>query len=236
MMLPLQFFSSPQAHLFNPAETIWVLPLLLGLLLLFWKIPQSRAGIGVWALLLAPAAVGVPLIGILPARYALAPAAFALVFLCQLSASRTLLGLIGGLGLVYGGLVGVRGDDWKTETTLWEATLELEPGNPYALRQQAALLWRYGPASERKTLLQNWATAIETLPRPLAFFDPTEEHYRLAQAAFLSAEYQLALIQVQAYLTQKKNPPTNAWCLLADSLERSGASPQEVASAAQHCR
>ena len=230
--LPVWLFYSPQAHLFAPQEVLQALPVVLGLWLVFWQVPSLRPAVGLWGAFLAPVAVGVPVIGVLPIRYALIPLGLALVWLVRLPVwvGRWLWVLVLGLGSVAVGRAG----DWESERVLWEESWKLEPENAYINRQLIRVLWEGGGQELRRLgLLPAWKEAIDTLPRPLAFFDPTTERFELAKAAFQVKDYPLALEQVQQYLQIHDTP--EAWCLLADAAEREGGHPELVAQGDARC-
>jgi hypothetical protein len=242
---------APMAHLFNPTEFgeplmgLAVLAGLLGASAFFWRrAPQAArallAATVAWCLLLGPAAVGTPMIGVQPVRYAYLP----------LAAFTVLVGGAGALwpraqlGLWFAGLwvllaaprAVVRVHDFEHDGALWSAELQVEPTNPYAAGSLARWLLKEGREAEALPL---WAGAVDAAPRGLRVFDRHNERWLLAQAAFLRGAPQLAHQQVSTLIEEMeaegKTPPDMAWCLLADSLDALGRS-DEASTAAALCR
>jgi hypothetical protein len=191
-----------------------------------------------WGLLLTPAAVGIPLIGVQAVRYAYLPLAATVLLAANGDGTRPGRGPLAfaaafaALGLVH---TLPRTHDFQHDGTLWSAELEAEPDNPYAAGSLARWLLKTG---EDARALQLWTQAVETAPPGLKVFDRDHERWLLAQAAFLRGQPELALVQVTAYIgaleEQGRPVPPNAWCLQADSLDRLGH-PEQAAEAAARC-
>lgn len=227
-------------HIFMPDEAPdrlgWVI--LLGLVGL--SVYNRKAGftLALWIICLLPVAAGLPLLGLRPLRYLSLPLALALPALGALRIPERYLWLLGvGILLSLGPRAWSRGGEWQTEQQLWTAELAIEPENPYLQRQVILQAYLQGDPATRRSLLAAWADAIDRMPRALAFYDPQEEHWSLAQAAFLSGDATLALQQVQQYrLIKHDQVPANVWCLEADALSQLQASPEAIAHADAQCR
>ena len=248
-LVPRPMTQAPMAHLFDPTDwagpAIGLLTLVGAAVVAVWagrRNPRIRWRIGgalaAWCLLLAPAAIGIPLIGVQAVRYAYLPLA-ATLFLASGMAHRPpgRTGLLLGIGLSLLGLVHTmpRTHDFRDDGSLWSAELRAEPTNPYAAGSLARWLLKTGDAPAALAL---WTQAVDAAPPGLKVFDRDHERWLLAQAAFLRGRPDLALSQVDAYmasLVQQDRPvPGNAWCLKADSLDRLGDS-EAAAHAAARC-
>jgi hypothetical protein len=142
-----------------------------------------------------------------------------------------------GILLSLGPRAWSRGGEWQNEQSLWTAELAIEPENPYLQRQVILHAYLQGDPAARRGLLAAWAAAIDRMPHGLAFYDPQEEHWNLAQAALLSGDAPLALQQVQQYRAIKYDQvPPNVWCLEADALSQLQASPEAITHADARCR
>lgn len=248
-LTPRRFAGAPMAHLFDPAERFG--PALGALTLAGFGVAATamwgrdrRAALAAlaagaaWALLLAPAAIGIPLIGVQAVRYAYLP--LAATVLLAASGDDTVPGrgplafavAFAALGLVH---TLPRTHDFLDDGTLWGAELAAEPDNPYAAGSLARWLLKTG---EDERALALWARAVDAAPAGLKVFDRDHERWLLAQAAFLRGRPDIALVQVTAHidsLTAQGRPvPGNAWCLQADSLDRLGR-PDDAAAAALRC-
>lgn len=227
------------AHLYNPEDPWWGGALIALAGGICWLAPRFRpvsVATGVWAVMLLPVALGVPMIGLWPLRYLHLPLLLALVPVATAVVQKRWLFVVGTvLGLAWGPRVASRVDEWGGEAALWKGELAMEEGNPYALRQWVRLRWPEADLAERRELLPLWEQSIRSLPRPLAFFDPEEERFELAKGAFQVGEFALARAQGMLYL--KLHPDRReAWCLLADAGERSDAPEEEVKAADAKCR
>lgn len=233
---------APLTHFFDPAA--WGGPLaggatLLGLAVLTalaWR-RERRAGamlaVGAlaWALLLAPTGPAVPLVGLHPFRYAYGPLALCLPLAAaalRLLPPRPLAlaggVILGGWCLVNTPRVMDRVAAWRDPIRLFEDELAFEPGNPYAGAHLARnLVGRHRRVEEG---LRLWTGALDQEAPPSAIFDRVDERWDLAQAAYLNGRPDLALEQVQRFISaqeaRKRPVPGLAWCLAADALDALG--------------
>ncbi len=248
-LLPRWLGGAPMAHLFDPSDPLRPAAGALTLLAFLaggaamWK-RRRRSAIalvvagGAWAVLLAPAAVGIPLIGVQAVRYAYLPLAVCTLLAahdagpCSRRTPVALAGAFAALGLVH---TLPRTHAFAHDGTLWSTELAAEPENPYAAGSLARWLLKRG---EHERALQLWVGAVEAIPPGVRVFDRDRERWLLAQAAFLRDRPDLAHQQVQQYITsmqaQERPVPGNAWCLQADSLDRLGRAA-EAADAATRC-
>lgn len=227
-------------HIFMPDEAPDALGglLLLGLVGLQFYDRKAGLSLFLWLIFLGPVALGLPLLGLRPLRYLCLPLAMALPALGALrilAYYRWFLAV--GLLLSLGPRAWSRGGEWQNEESLWFAELEIEPENPYLQRQLILHLYLQDGIAAHPGILDVWATAIDRMPHALAFYDPQEEHWNLAQAALLSGEAPLALQQVQQYRAIKHDQVSpNVWCLEADALSQLQADPEAIAHADAQCR
>lgn len=248
-LTPRRFGGAPMAHLFDPTERIGPA---LGAITLggfgvaaiaMWR-RDRRAAIAAiaagaaWALLLTPAAVGIPLIGVQAVRYAYLPLAATVLLAASADGGAPARGpLAFAVAFAALGLVQTlpRTHAFMDDGSLWSAELEAEPDNAYAAGSLARWLLKTG---EDERALALWTRAIDDAPAHLKVFDRDNERWLLAQAAFLRGRPDLSHTQVTALiasLTEQGRPvPGNAWCLKADSLDRLGR-PDEAAEAATRC-
>ena len=228
------------SHLFDPEASVQpgILLLVLGGLCLGVRglRPLGLGGlVGAWMLL--PAGFGVALIGIAPLRYLYLPLAMVLVPLGALPLRKVLLGGAGILlGLAWGPRAASRADEWRDEESLWQGELLMEAGNPVAVRQWVRYRWEHGEPERRPELLATWKVAIDRMPRSVQWFNPVDERFELAQAAFIVGNFPLAQEQVSLYLLSRPDAPPKAWCLLADSLEHGGGGAHELDLADRRCK
>jgi len=232
---PFSHFFDPQA-LGGPIAGLATLTLLGGLSALAWRRDRALgAGLalatGAWACLLAPTGPGVPLIGLHGLRYVYAPLAlFAAIAApaAAVGASRLPRWAPSGLLVLWcaagAWMVGDRVGDWRNPERLFEAELEAEPGNPYAAAQLARFRLVGGVEVDRS--IELWAEALDTPTPPARLFDTFDERWDLAQAAFLAGRPRAALVQLQHLVAQSEAQgrplPSQAYCLVADSLDAAG--------------
>jgi len=249
-LVPRPLDAAPMAHLFDPTDArtpaigAATLAGIAGVALAVRRRAPTLtrtvlAAGAAWGLLLTPAAVGIPLIGVQAVRYAYLPlAATALLSAGALARPPGRPALVLGIALALIGLGHTlpRTHDFQHDGTLWSAELDREPDNPYAAGSLARWLLKTGDAPRA---LELWARAIEMAPAGLKIFDRDHERWLLAQAAFLRGRPDIALAQVQAYghslEAQGRPVPGNAACLEADSLDRLGQ-PEAAARTAARCR
>ncbi len=232
---PLSHFFDPEAWV-GPALGLATLASLGGLSLVARRrIPEGGALLAVagcaWACLLAPTGPAVPMIGLHSFRYVYAPlAVFAAVAAPAaavgiarlprwLSACLLLAWCAAGAWMVTG-----RVGDWRNPQRLFQAELSVEPGNPYAATQLARLWAVSGHQVEAS--LDAWAQALDTPTPPSRLFNIHRERWDLAQTAFLAGYPERSLVQVQRLIADAEAqgwpPPSQAYCLVADSLDALG--------------
>ena len=190
-------------------------------------------------LLLAPAAVGIPFIGVAPFRYIYLPMAVGLALAggrWKGSVPRAwfiaivLMSTIGSIRVIN------RVGAFQSDETLWATERALEPDNPYAAGGLARAWIGTGRHREAVDL---WAKAADQVRPGIRVFDKANERWLLAQAAFLKDAPDVALDQVTKLLDEAKSSgspaPTMAHCLVADSLDAPGRH-QEAELASVRCK
>lgn len=241
---------APMAHLFVPGwggeVVVGVGTLVVGTGASAWLLRRDRAAAGAllaagvaWALLLGPAGVGIPFIGVQAVRYAYLPLAAFAVLAAGAGAlwprPRWAVGAAVAWALVSLPRTAPRTVDFAHDGALWSAELQAEPDNPYAAGSLARYLLKQGEDAEA---LRLWVHAVEAAPPGIRVFDLDQERWLLAQAAFLRGRPDIAHAQVTAYIAsleaQGRPVPGNAWCLTADSLDALGR-PKEAEDAALLC-
>jgi hypothetical protein len=245
---------APLSHLFDPAATLGpalgALTLALGLLLvgLAWRRrPEAAGGLVVagaaWVCLLAPVGLAIPLIGLHSFRYVYAPLALVVALAAPAAAgllARLPRGLVVALLLLWCLPAAWRSSDrvgdWRDPERLWLAELEREPDNPYAMAQLGRLRSVRRVDVERSLAL--WAAALARAPEGTRLFDPLEERWDLAQAAFLAGQPAVALEQAAQVIERSsalgRSPPRDAFCLVADAWDALGR-PDEAAAVEDRC-
>jgi hypothetical protein len=240
---------APMAHLFEratDAAEVWAgVFVLVGIL--FFAADQARKhphrrvlGITIAAvgLLLVPAAVGIPFIGIAPLRYIYMP--LALLIAVGASAWTEPIGRPWMFGLLIASLIGaVRSSErvpaFDNDRSLWSAELQWEPTNPYAAGSLARAMIADGQPDRGIAL---WAQAIDRAKPGIRVFEKQNERWLLAQTAFMKRQPATALQQVEALMAEASSlgfsVPPMAHCLKADSLDALGQH-QQASIAAVHC-
>ena len=191
------------------------------------------------AILLLPAAIGIPFIGVAPLRYIYMPMAL----LISVGASAwteepapiwsVLIVLICGLGAYT---VAPRVSEFDNDITLWTAELEREPENPYAGGSLGRALIADKRAAQGIAL---WSNALENAPNGIRVFDRPNEQWLLAQTAFMKGHPDVALQHVTDLIEEAQQTgnsiPALAHCLQADSFDALGRK-DEALRASQLCR
>jgi len=241
---------APMAHLFDriaDAHEVWIG---VGVVLLlcmcaadqYRRRPEQRVfalALVCTGILLIPAAVGIPFIGVAPLRYIYMPFALlvamgactwasepnrnwvvGLLFICTLGSTRIL----------------ARVPAFHSDITLWSAELKAEPNNPYAAGSLARALIATGKPNEG---IKVWAHAIENAPDGIRVFDRANERWLLAQTAFMKRRPGIALREVNKLINESNQKeqalPPMAHCLRADSLDALGRTV-EASAAGRLCR
>lgn len=185
--------------------------------------------------MIAPAAIGIPYIGVAPLRYAYAPLALGLVI-----AAGRWNGVIRpawGLGIALVSTMGAirvadRVPAFDSDAALWAAERAKEPENPYAAVNLARAWVGEGKSDDAIAL---WTSALNQAPQGVRVFNLPNERWQLAQTAFLRGQPDVALKQVLELMnTSAANVPPMAHCLHADSLDALGRH-EEANIAAQRC-
>jgi hypothetical protein len=241
---------APMAHLFNQATDqgeVWVgasTIVALALLIAHQYRNHARARYlllgGLSAIvLLGPAAVGIPFIGVAPFRYIYLPMAVGLAIAGgRWSASIPRVWIIGVVLFSTVGSVRVfnRVDAFQSDETLWAAERALEPDNPYAA---GGLARAWVGAGYHREAIELWAQATDQARPGIRVFDRANERWLLAQTAFLKGAPDVALDQVTKLLVESEGTgspvPAMAHCLVADSLDALGRH-HEAASASVRCK
>ena len=237
---------APMAHLFDRAtdqpEILMGMATLTGMsLLVAHQVrngTRSRfliAGLIAALGLIAPAAIGIPYIGVAPLRYAYGPLALGLVIAAGRwnEPIRPAWGI--GIALVstLGALrVADRVPAFASDAALWSAERTLEPENAYAAANLARAWIGEGKSEEAIAL---WVSALNNPPQGVRVFNLSNERWQLAQTAFLRDHPEVALNQVLKLLSSSAgDTPPMAHCLHADSLDALGRH-DEATIAAQRC-
>jgi hypothetical protein len=240
---------APMAHLFDRTADlaeVWAgVFVLLGLL--FFAADQARkhpdrrilgVTLAAVSLLLVPAAIGIPFIGIAPLRYVYMP--LALLIAVGASAWTEPIRRPWMMGLLLASLIGaVRSSDrvpaFDNDGTLWSAELNWEPTNPYAAGSLARAMIADGRPGKGIAL---WAQAIDRAKPGIRVFEKSNERWLLAQTAFMKRQPAMALQQVDKLMEEAsstgRSVPPMAHCLRADSLDALGQH-QRASAAAVHC-
>lgn len=178
--------------------------------------------------LLAPVAVGVPLVGVAPVRYLYLPF---LVFVAlgagalQRLPRLPLVVALGALLLAHLPATVRRVPAFVSDSALWRAELDAEPTNPYAAVSLAHALYGALPKGDRTArgrVLGLWEAGIAALPAGIRICDPAEERWSLAQAAFLTGDPERALRVVRQIGAGTSPQPAQLSCLEADALDALG--------------
>lgn len=194
---------------------------------------------GVAALiLLVPAAVGIPFIGVAPFRYIYLPLAVGLAIAGGRWHSPVprawfigvvLFSAIGSIRVAH------RVGAFESDETLWAAERALEPDNPYAA---GGLARAWVGAGRHREAVELWAQAADRARPGIRVFDKANERWLVAQTAFLKGAPDVALDQAKKLLHESKSNdsavPAMVHCLVADSLDALGRH-QEAASASVRC-
>jgi hypothetical protein len=240
---------APMAHLFNQTTDqaeIWAgatTMVVLAFLIAHQFRSHDRARYllvgGVGALvLLVPAAVGIPFIGVAPLRYIYLPMAVGLAIAggrwnnpipMAWVVGVVLLSTVGSIRVIH------RVGAFQSDETLWSTERALEPDNPYAAGGLARA-WVGG--GRHREAVELWAWAADQAKPGIRVFDRANERWLLAQTAFLKGAPDIALDQVSKLLHESKatgsTAPAMAHCLVADSLDALGRH-EEAASASVRC-
>ena len=238
---------APMAHLFDPSDIAGpaigvAAAVLLGGLGAACRRADEAAGtlmlvgLSAWICFLLPVGIGVSISGLHGFRYGYMPSAifFALsagaLGLCLDHSQRAATALL-LLWCVAGAFrVLDRAGAYKNDGTLFAAELAAEPDNPYAAGRLARHWIQNGKPAEG---LELWLGAIDSMPVGRQLLDRPRERYELSQAAFITGRWGVALQQIEHAVAEwsaaGREPPRNAWCLLADSLDRNGRSDEAAA-------
>lgn len=191
--------------------------------------------IGAGLLLLVPAAIGIPFIGVAPLRYDYTPLALVLALAgggCTAAVSRSWMAGILAVCALNGNRVANRVPAFDSDLSLWSAERKAEPNNPYAAGSLARAWVAEGRTQEAVRL---WAWAADTTPPGVRVFDKANERWLLAQTAFLKGAPAIALEQTNKLLAEApESAPAMAHCLRADSLDALGRH-EEASAAAVFC-
>lgn len=190
-------------------------------------------------ILLIPAAIGIPFIGVAPLRYIYMPMA---LFLTVSAATWPDAPRKRGSFMVFlfcalcAPTTAMRVSDFDNDLSLWSAELSAEPQNPYAAGSLARALIANNQADEGIAM---WSEAIEKAPSGIRVFDRANEQWLLAQTAFMKGHPGTGLKQVTNLIDEAHQagttPPVMAHCLKADSLDALGRN-DEASVAAKLCR
>ena len=237
---------APMAHLFNPAtdspEVLMGAVTLVGISLLIAhqfrhgsRASYLLAGIVAAVSLTAPAAFGIPFIGVAPLRYVYMPLAVGLAIAASRwtgSVARPWIIGILMVGVLGSQRIASRTPAFANDASLWSAERRLEPSNSYAAGSLARAWIADGRTREAVEL---WASAIESAPEGVRVFDKANERWLLGQTAFMKGHPDIALTQVLKLLNSIDQPvPAMAHCLHADSLDALGRH-EEALKVAQRC-
>jgi len=223
------------AHLFEPGA-LAAAPIGVFVLALFglaaWDLRGDRPARARWlaavlgfGALLAPAAPGIPYIGIQASRYLFVPLVWLLAVgaapLERLASGRRAfaLAVVAAL-LMWAPRTATRVYEFRDTPTLFSAELHVEPDNAYA----RALIARHRVVEGVAPMasLAMWAEAVEVMPAALQVPNPRRERWDLAQAAFLNGAFPLALAQATRLRTEPGWRPEQLSCLEADALDGMG--------------
>jgi len=240
---------APMAHLFDrttDGPEVWA-GMLVVLGLLFFAADQARrhphrkiigVTIAATSLLLVPAAVGIPFIGVAPFRYIYMP--LALLIAVGASAWSEPIRPTWMMGLLVASLIGgarsaERIPAFENDASLWSAELKWEPTNPYAAGSLARAMIADGQPAKGIAL---WAQAVDRAQPGIRVFDKQNERWLLAQTAFMKRQPAVALRQVEMLIEEAADSgssvPAMAHCLKADSLDALGHH-EHASIAAVHC-
>lgn len=235
------------AHLFEPGAAAAAptgVAALLAAALVGWLLRTDAAAQRRWlaavvgfVALSAPAAIGIPFIGVQAGRYVFVP----LVWLVGVGAPplaamaagrRSAPLLVVAACMLWAPRTAVRVGEFQDNVTLFRAELRSEPDNPYARASVARHL--VVAAIDGTGGLSMWAAALDDLPSGLRVPDARRERWDLAQAAFLAGAAPLALHQASRLRAEPGWLPGQLACLEADSLDAMGRH-EEAAHAALGC-
>ena len=185
----------------------------------------------------APAAIGIPFIGVQASRYVFQPLVWLVALgaqpLAALAAGRqSAVLLVVGACLLWAPRTATRVGEFQDNLTLFSAERQSEPDNPYARASVARHLTV--AAIDRAAGLSMWAEALDDLPAHIRVPDPRRERWDLAQAAFLAGAAPLALQQASRLRAEPGWFPEQLACLEADSLDALGRH-EDAAGAARGC-
>ncbi len=212
-----------------------------------WGLRGDRPRLSTWvaacvgaAVLLAPAAVGVPFIGVQASRYVYVPmiwlatlGAAPLEHLAQGAPRRLVALFVVAVFVAWAPRSASRIWEYADDATHFAAELRVEPTNPYARARLARVAWsRADTAAQRRVAADAWALAIEDLPPSLRVPDANVERWDAAQAAFLSGSPAVALRLARA--VRRDAAPPQLDCLIADSLDALGRH-EEATTAGAAC-